>query len=222
MKIMLDCSQEKIRDYSERYGTEYWQLRTPLTRYTIGDIPYGLDNGCFTHFKQKTWERMLRECISIKMPQFVALPDMVGDATRTLDLFTAFEKHTSGLPRALVLQDGIGKHRIPWDKIAAVFIGGTDGFKISQEAFSAARSGKILQKWVHVGRINTVERMEDWLDLADSIDGSGVSRFDYVLENLLRFLEGDHPRSKQKGLFDGEPRTNAASSQSGEPADPVR
>lgn len=196
MKIMLDCSQEKILSYSKRFGVEFWQLRTPLTRYKIGKIPYGLDNGCFTHFKQKTWERMLDECESIRMPKFVAMPDVVGSALRTLELFEAFELRTNGLPRALVLQDGIGQHRIPWSKISAVFIGGTDAFKISPDALNAARTAKMLGKWVHVGRVNTVDRLSQW-HFADSIDGSGLSRFDHMLENLLEFLRDDHPQQEK-------------------------
>ena len=198
MKIMLDCSQEKILDYSERYGVEFWQLRTPLTRYKVGKIPYGLDNGCFSRFERATWERMLDECESIRMPEWIAMPDVVGSALRTLELFEAFELRTNGLPRALVLQDGIGQQRIPWGKISAVFIGGTDSFKISPDAFTAARTAKMLGKWVHVGRVNNVERLRQW-HFADSIDGSGLSRFDHMLERVLEFLAEEHP--EQANMF---------------------
>jgi len=65
---------------------------------------------------------------------FVALPDIVGDARRTLELFQHFTYFTTGLPNALVLQDGIGDFPIPWGEVEAVFVGGSDQFKISQEA----------------------------------------------------------------------------------------
>jgi len=104
------------------------------------------------------------------------LPDVVGSARRTMDLFSYFEQATNGLPRALVLQDGIGDVSIPWGKIHAVFIGGTDSFKSSPEAFAAARCARMLGKWVHVGRVNTARRAREWLGVADSIDGSGISR----------------------------------------------
>lgn len=193
MKIMLDCSPAKIAEYRERYGVDFWQLRTPLTRYKIADCPWALDNGCFTEFDRPTWEKMLDEAEDNR-PVFVTLPDIVGDALRTLDLFHAFEALTSGLPRALVLQDGIGSYPIPWDKISAVFVGGSDRFKIAPEAINAARTAKMLGKWVHVGRVNDPRRVQNWLGLADSIDGSGMSRFDHMLEAVIAAIGGDHPQ----------------------------
>lgn len=201
MKIMLDCSPAKIRAYSERYGVEFWQLRTPLTQHAMAGVPYGLDNGCFSVFDKSRWRTLLQEADDAACnfenpvpPVFVALPDIVGDATRTLDLFEAFKVETNGLPRALVLQDGIGNHRIPWEDIAAVFVGGSDRFKESQESLNCCRAAKMLDKWVHVGRVNTFRRASRWLGLADSIDGSGMSRFDDRLEEVLEAIRGEHPQ----------------------------
>lgn len=189
MKIMLDCSPKKIHEYRKRYGVDFWQLRTPLTQYALAGVPYGLDNGCFKRFNEKTWSRLLTEA-EVNAPKFVCLPDIVGDAVRTLDLFEAFESKTSGLPRALVLQDGIGKHRIDWSKLSAVFVGGSDAFKISEEAMNTCKVAKMLGKWVHVGRVNTASRVKYWLGIADSIDGSGISQYDYMLENVLAIIQG--------------------------------
>lgn len=194
MKIMLDKSPAKIAEYRERYDHEFWQLRTPLTRNRIADCPWALDNGCFTEFNREVWERMLNEAEESR-PVFVALPDIVGDAVRTLDLFDEFKLTTSGLPRALVLQDGIGHHRIPWGELAAVFVGGSDRFKHSAEAINAAKTAKMLGKWVHVGRVNEPKRLEQWRNLADSIDGSGISRFDHMLETVLQVLTDGHPQA---------------------------
>lgn len=193
MKIMLDCSPKKIAEYRERYNHDFWQLRTPLTRYALAGVPYGLDNGCFKRFDQRTWERLLDDA-EVNRPVFVCLPDIVCDAARTLDLFKAFERRTAGLPRALVLQDGISNHRIEWDKLAAVFVGGSDSFKISPEAIAACKTAKMLGKWVHVGRVNTVERVKNWIGLADSIDGSGISKYDHMLEAVLSAIEGTRPQ----------------------------
>jgi hypothetical protein len=193
MKIMLDCSPAKILQYRERYDHDFWQLRTPLTRYArTPNIPYGLDNGCFARFERETWERLLDEADGDR-PVFVTLPDIVGDAQRTVELFDHFHSRTQELPRALVLQDGIERTRIRWDDLAAVFIGGSDGFKISREAFAAARTAKMLGKWVHVGRVNTAKRVRDWVGIADSIDGSGISRYDHMLENVLEAIRGEQP-----------------------------
>jgi len=193
MRIMLDCSPAKIREYSERYLHEFWQLRTPLTGYQLAGVPYGLDNGCFSGTLPKAWDRLLDEAEE-HTPVFVAMPDIFGSARRTMDLFTYFELKTNGLPRALVLQDGIADVEIPWDKISAIFVGGTDAFKIAPEAINAAKCAKMLGKWIHVGRVNEAKRVRNWIELADSIDGSGISRFDHMLENVLAMIRNEHPQ----------------------------
>lgn len=192
---MLDCSPAKIAEYSERYGYEFWQLRTPLTNYARAKCPYGLDNGCFKEFNRKAWERLLLQARDDR-PVFVCLPDIVGDAARTLELFEYFKAITEGLPRALVLQDGIEYVRIPWDDLQCVFIGGSDRFKSSPQAFAAARTAKMLGKDVHLGRVNTAARMRNWLGLADTGDGSGMCRFDHMLEDVLGVVTGKHPQAQ--------------------------
>lgn len=104
MKIMLDCSSKKIHEYRDRYGVDFWQLRKPLTAYALAGVPYVLDNGCFKRFNKKTWERLLDEAEE-NMPKFACLPDIVGDADRTLDLFDAFEiKTLNGYMLAVSIQ----------------------------------------------------------------------------------------------------------------------
>lgn len=195
MQIMLDCSPAKIAAYSDRYDFDFWQLRTPLTQYALSGKPYGLDNGCFSGALPAGWKAMLDQAEDAR-PVFVCLPDIVGSARRTLDLFEVFERETAGLPRALVLQDGINDVSIPWNKIDAVFVGGTDRFKTSDEALAAVRCAKLLGKWVHVGRVNTPTRVESYLGIADSIDGSGISRYDHMLEPVLAMIAGDHPQQR--------------------------
>jgi hypothetical protein len=77
-----------------------------------------------------------------------------------------------------------------------VFIGGSDDFKVSREAFAAASTAKVLGKLVHVGRVNTVKRLRNWIGVADSIDGSGISRYDHMLEDVLSFIRGEHPQAE--------------------------
>lgn len=190
MKIMLDKSPANIAERTQQFGYEFWQLRTPLTRYALANVPYGLDNGCFKTFKRKEWMALVEQAKE-NPPIFVCAPDIVGDARRTLELFDHFESALAGLPIALVLQDGIGGFSIPWDRIAAVFVGGSDAFKISQEAFAACKTAKILDKWVHVGRVNTSARAEQWLGIADSIDGSGLSQYDHMLKDVLGVIQNE-------------------------------
>ncbi len=196
MLVLLDCSPAKIRTYSVRFGYEFGQLRTPLTNYALAPEPvlWAADNGFFSSQNTKAWLAWVdrfdenRE----RRPLFVTLPDIVGDAQRTVELFEYFKLRTNELPRALVLQDGIANVTIPWADLDAVFIGGSDRFKFSTEAIAAARTAKILGRWVHVGRVNTANRVRNWLGLADSIDGSGISRYDHMLEDVLSAIRGEH------------------------------
>lgn len=191
MRIMLDKSPKQIAEYTARYGYEFWQLRTPLTKYALAGVPYGLDNGCFSSFDRKTWLRLVKEAIDAP-PVFCCLPDIVGDARRTREMFDWFYEDCRPLPKALVLQDGIANVDIPWRNIAAVFVGGSDAFKISQEAQAACKAAKVMGKWVHVGRVNTAKRVRDWIGVADSIDGSGISMYDHMLEDVLAMIRGEH------------------------------
>ena len=198
MKIMLDCSPAKIMEYRDRYNFDFWQLRTPLTSYARSDVPYGLDNGCFKNFDERSWLRLVAEAETDR-PVFVTLPDIVGDARRTKELFDVFKYKVGEVPLGLVLQDGIANVDIDWQQVAAVFIGGSDNFKIAPEAFAAAKTAKMLGKWVHVGRVNTAARVANWMGIADSIDGSGISRFDQMLEDVLKAIT---QAGKQTDLFD--------------------
>ena len=194
MKIMLDCSPAKIDEYSKRYNYNFAQLRTPLTAYALSDKLYGLDNGCFSKFNKKTWRRLVTEAKEqelINQPVFVCAPDIVGNARRTLELFDMFYDEIKPLKACLVLQDGIGNFTIDWNRVDAVFVGGSDAFKISSEAISACKVAKMLDKWVHVGRVNTAQRISNWIGLADSIDGSGISKYDAMLEAVLFEILGD-------------------------------
>ncbi len=202
--VLIDGSPEKIAHLRQAHGEIIGQLRTPLTKYRRAhQTPYALDNGCFTEFRETTWLRMVKEaylCRASEPALFVTLPDIVGSAARTAELFDIYQDQTEGVPRALVLQDGIENQQIPWRAIDAVFIGGSDNFKISESALAAARAAKILGKWVHVGRVNTWHRLNIWFPLADSIDGTGVTLYNDSLEKIVEQINGTHPRHNQKAL----------------------
>ena len=143
---------------------------------------------------------MIEEC-ELSRPLFITLPDVVGSARRTLELFALFEDELNGLPRALVLQDGIGEVAIPWRSISAVFVGGTDAFKISRECTAAVTTAKLLDLWVHVGRVNEISRAIQFLQIADSIDGSGLSQYDHQLSAMVTLCKGD---IKQADIFNDD------------------
>ena len=189
----------RVIGYREWDGHGLGHPRTPLTNYALIDDPqvdWAADNGFFACSDVARWLRWVgrfdenRE----RRPLFVTLPDIVGDAQRTVEMFHHFKLRTNELPRALVLQDGIERVRIPWDDLDWVFIGGSTLFKSSHAALAAARTAKILGKRVHLGRVNTAARMRNWLGIADTGDGSGMDRFDHMVEDVLAVITGEHPQ----------------------------
>jgi hypothetical protein len=112
---------------------------------------------------------------------FVSAPDIVGSAQRTLELFGLWKPRLAGWPVALVCQDGQEYLPIPWDEIAAVFIGGTTNWKCSHHVEQIIKTAKLFEKWVHVGRVNDPVRFKHFEEIgADSCDGSGLARYTHM------------------------------------------
>jgi EAL domain-containing protein (putative c-di-GMP-specific phosphodiesterase class I) len=60
---------------------------------------------------------------------------------------------------------------------AAVFIGGSTDWKLGRHAEAVIRAAQAMGVWVHVGRVNTAQRIEKFLEMGvDSIDGASLSR----------------------------------------------
>jgi hypothetical protein len=126
---------------------------------------------------------------------WVAVPDVVADHRATRRLFSDWTSHWRyeigriPFPLAFVLQDGCRPSEVPWDEIAAVFVGGSTGFKL-RESESLVRAAKQNRKLVHVGRVNTLRRLRFAHDLgADTVDGTAFSMFpDTYIERGVKFL----------------------------------
>lgn len=201
MIVFLDTS-DTLEQCAQELGpsVEVGQLITPLTGRTNLGVRYAVDNGAFANFDAKNFRRLLeRDMAHRSRCQFVAVPDVVGSARRTMEVWTHWSPQLRAWPLALVAQDGIEDMDIPWDEVDAVFIGGSTGWKTSAHAVAVAKAAKALDKWVHVGRVNTAERFEAWRDLADSVDGTGVARYSHMrkaltgTENLLMNCDGVLP-----------------------------
>ena len=137
-------------------------------------LPYALDNDCFTagdNWSETAWLEMLERtrCCAQK-PRWVLVPDVVGDAAGTLARWERYAPicRRYGWPLAFAAQDGLAANDVPSDA-DVVFIGGSTAWK-----------WRTVAKWcdsfprVHVGRVNTLERV--WLcdDLgAESAEGTG-------------------------------------------------
>jgi hypothetical protein len=114
---------------------------------------------------------------------FVTVPDTVCDAQATLDEFERLYPILGGgepllLPLALVLQNGQENLPVPWECLAAVFIGGDTPWKLGEAAALLAEEAKARGKHVHMGRVNSDTRLRYAAEIGcDSVDGTGYSRF---------------------------------------------
>jgi hypothetical protein len=187
MIALLDTSHD-LNQAAKELGCEVEQLLTPLTRFKPQqpDARFAIDNGAFSRFDREAFESLLeRENHRRHLCRFVAVPDVVGSARRTLEVFDRWYERIGQWPLALVAQDGQEDLPIPWELIKAVFVGGSTEWKLSFHAQTVIKAAQALGKWVHVGRVNKPARFEYFEKLgADSIDGTGLARYTWMREDI--------------------------------------
>lgn len=197
MIVMLDTPQA-LDDCAAQLGTAVEQLFSPQT-YRRAQFPerhFVVDNGAFGNFDGPLFLRLLqRERPRIDLCRFVAVPDVVASAARTREVFDLWAPQIEEWPLAYVVQDGQEHTPIPWDKIAAIFIGGSTKWKEGADAAACIKAAKMFGKWVHAGRVNTPARFEHFEKLgADSIDGTGLARYDHMRAAIFeRFQKPELP-----------------------------
>jgi hypothetical protein len=167
-----------LRRYS-RTGC-YGRLIVP----TSGDWPlrgmvWACDNSAFNGFEPDRFIRMLERLRDHPGCLWVSSPDVVANAEATLLNFEEWEpvlRVNYGRPVALVAQDGLELDAVPWDRLQALFIGGTTEWKLGPDARELATEAKARGKWLHVGRVGTKKRIRYCQAIgADSIDGGVFS-----------------------------------------------
>jgi hypothetical protein len=181
MIALLDNGQD-LADCEQEIGVPVGQLLTPLTRYRLRASSFAIDNGGFKELDVPgLFSLMKREEHNQGNCLFVSVPDIVGSAQRTRELFDHFAPQMQGWKLAFVCQDGQEHLPIPWDRIAAVFIGGSTNWKCSAYVEQIIKTAKIFGKWVHVGRVNDPARFRHFEELgADSCDGTGLARYTHM------------------------------------------
>ena len=206
MRFLLDAKADVCQQSALIVG----QLMTSEGGHALGPCPFAIDNGAFARFEPDKFRRLLCRCEPARERcLFVATPDVVGSARRTLEMFDIWNPKLEYWPRALVAQDGIEDLPIPWDQIAAVFIGGSTAWKESSAAADVVRAARIAELHVHVGRVNTIKRFTWFDDLgADTCDGTGVlmrgsRRFHEMLSAIQCGHRDDHPRLFDKKIING-------------------
>lgn len=143
---------------------------------------WAADTGCFSapekHDDQKYLVWLTRHADISSSCLFATAPDVVGDATATLALSREMlsEIRSAGFRSALVAQDGLEYCDIPWNTFDALFLGGTTRWKLGDHAAHLVRLAKSHGKWVHMGRVNSLRRLElARLMGCDSADGTFVA-----------------------------------------------
>jgi hypothetical protein len=186
LMALLDTSQDLDKCAAE-LGGEVGQLVTSNKR-PLRDLarPWAIDNRAFTGFDADAFLALLKRytphrdhCL------FVTVPDVVGSARRTLEVFERWAPRLVGWPLALVCQDGQENLPVPWDAINAVFIGGSTNWKGSDSVVQIVQAAQLLGKHVHVGRVNAVGRWKHFEELGvDTIDGTGISQYSHMREAI--------------------------------------
>ena len=195
MKFLIDGHRDRVafRKLQWSEGVE-GQLLTPLTRYSRGEPIFAIDNGAFSGLREASFISLLkREWEHRKNCLFVCIPDKVGCHVTTERMWGDFNYLADGYTKAFVAQDGY--QGMP-DEAGALFIGGTDNFKESEEAQDAVLDALARNKHVHIGRVNSPARFMLYHVLgAHTCDGSGVSRYDHMLPLIRQAYEAYNARS---------------------------
>lgn len=179
-------------------------LVTPRNGNAIDTIvrsakPWAADNDAFAAWDADRFWSMLTRIARADRSRFlwVACPDVVGDAQATVNRWFEWypQIEALGLPTAFVAQDGLEDiaDQTPWSDMAAIFIGGTTAWKLGESAQRFCREAKARRKLVHVGRVNSRTRVQYALEIgADSVDGSGFSRWPKLIPKGLRWANPTH------------------------------
>jgi hypothetical protein len=125
-----------------------------------------LDNGAFSKvgFKEHYWLDWLEWMSGFDIQDkciCVVVPDVVGDAKKTLELFIEYNDTPKkmGYRTGLATQWGMKKEQLPWDDFDILFIGGPDDHKMGLDAAYLIEEGLKRDKHIHVGRVNTAFRL---------------------------------------------------------------
>lgn len=194
MLILSAQRHIKIKDYDYNYVGRLFipDLCSGHEETIESGMLYAADNGCFSGFKEKKFFNMLERLRDADNCLFITAPDVVADHKETLKLYKQYihKLKEYNLPIAFVLQDGSNTKNIPLNEIDAVFIGGTTEWKLGKMAREITYKAKELNKWVHMGRVNSYKRLNYAISIGvDSVDGMKYSKFsDTFMNDTIEFL----------------------------------
>jgi hypothetical protein len=173
-----------IADHPEEFGLIVTanEGRRSVVRETA--VMWAADNGAFsTRYRGDDWYlQWLGRFTADERSRclFAPAPDVVANFAATEERSRPMlpRIREAGFSAALVAQDGMEWTTWdPWDEIDALFIGGSDAWKLGEEAANIAAVASSLGKWVHMGRVNSSKRLRyaEWIG-CDSADGTFAIR----------------------------------------------
>lgn len=183
MRCMVAANSRFIQKVCEVYSDVCGIMSTSHTGNNTLNIsrvgvPWCCDNGFYTKPDIAKFRTLCCNVAHLPRLQWVAVPDVVGDARATLKSWQKWEgwMRGLGLPLAFVLQDGIMLKDCP--PAECYFIGGSTEFKLSSEVALLARHLKERGSLIHMGRVNTLRRIVYANSIGcDSFDGSSIARW---------------------------------------------
>lgn len=201
MKYLIDTNPHKIESWvNDLPDFVAGQLIVPAaTRKNWGGV-FGMDNSAFISFDNIKFKRMQKNQAAWKDNcLFVTCPDIVGNAKRTMEIWKHRDRFSVEFRLCLVVQNGMEDMDIPWDETDAIFIGGKDPWKDSAACLDIVKTGVILEKHVHCGRVNQIKRYKTFAEAgAHTCDGSSIAIHDYK----LRAIANEYRQIQNNGLFD--------------------
>ena len=164
--------------------------KNPWDAVAIG-ARWAADNDCYVEYHPARILRWLEQHGAIAHTcQWFNAPDVVGNARATLFMFSIWQPiiRAYGYPVAFTLQNGMDKLEIPWAFLDAIFIGGDTAFKYSAYVRNVVRKAVELGKWVHMGRVNTINRIQYARAIGcSSFDGTNYVRRPFDVAAHLNF-----------------------------------
>ena len=200
MRAMLSRTSKVIHSLVNDYSTYLGTLVTPRNGafkhaqelWQSYGLPWACDNDAFNGFDADNYRKILQKITNAEGCLWISLPDAVGDAKKTIELFDCWYEEAKGTsqPIALVAQDGIEDLNVPWAQIDALFIGGSTGFKLSKTVEDLVKEANSKGKRTHMGRVNSFRRYRKAYEMGcDTVDGTNVCRWpDVYIPKVVKWL----------------------------------
>jgi hypothetical protein len=184
---LLDLNHPRIGAmfHPGNYGEPSWR------KWSIRAMDCG---GFNDRFDESLWLRTLDRAMKLPGWLFFTVPDrfdpgdIPGNFPATMDRWERYKDEVivRELIPAWVAQNGATPDDIPTDALA-VFIGGDDAWKVSEQAWAIVAAARARNCWTHVGRINGGPKFRaGYISCVDSCDGN-VLKFG-PSENIGRIL----------------------------------